>query len=410
MPTIAILGRQPAIGLSELESLYSAARVTAIADSAALLDMDVSAVDYARLGGTVKLCKTLNRFDTDNWQASARLAVQQLVKQISSLSTDSTAHKTTLGISTYGFDITPTDVQKTGLILKRKLREQGVSMRLIPNTDTALNTAQFLHNNLSAPFRSEVVFIKGSGVTYLAEVISVQDIDAYTLRDRGRPRRDAFVGMLPPKLAQLIINLAVGEVQTEHKIILDPFCGTGVILQEAALMGYDTYGTDISEKMIEYSRANLEWLRKSERLKVREFESTLAVADATTYTWDFPRSTLHALRSNSIAIATEAYLGRPIGGQQPTLETLQRIIAESNTIVQGFFKNIAPQLPTGSRLCVAVPAWFVANHVYHLPVVAELASLGYRRVGFAHVSPDELIYRRDDQITARELLVLEKTR
>lgn len=58
----------------------------------------------------------------------------------------------------------------------------------------------------------------------------VQDIESYTARDQARPMRDARVGMLPPKLAQIIINLALSNNDITE--VLDPFCGTGVVLQE----------------------------------------------------------------------------------------------------------------------------------------------------------------------------------
>ena len=101
----------------------------------------------------------------------------------------------------------------------------------------------------------------------IARTKKVQDITDYTDRDRNRPKRDAYVGMLPPKLAQIIINLASGNNQIAGKRLLDPFCGTGVIPQEALLMGFDVYGTDIEQKMIDYSQINIEWLKSRRNIK-----------------------------------------------------------------------------------------------------------------------------------------------
>jgi tRNA (guanine10-N2)-dimethyltransferase len=57
-----------------------------------------------------------------------------------------------------------------------------------------------------------------------------------------------------PKVARALVNLA--RVKTGEKV-LDPFCGTGGILIEAALMGMKVYGCDIDSKMVEGSRSNL---------------------------------------------------------------------------------------------------------------------------------------------------------
>ena len=48
--------------------------------------------------------------------------------------------------------------------------------------------------------------------------------------------------MLPPKLAQIIVSLSGTQ---PGQTVLDPFCGTGVVLQEALIMGAIVYGFDL---------------------------------------------------------------------------------------------------------------------------------------------------------------------
>ncbi len=43
----------------------------------------------------------------------------------------------------------------------------------------------------------------------------------------------------------------------------DPFCGTGTVLQEAALIGVNAYGSDLSDKMISYTTENMNWVEKT---------------------------------------------------------------------------------------------------------------------------------------------------
>jgi tRNA G10 N-methylase Trm11 len=124
-------------------------------------------------------------------------------------------------------------------------------------TKHPLNSAQVLHNKLTTKGAWELLVIKDGKNTILAQTIFVQDIEAYAARDQARPARDARVGMLPPKLAQIMINLANPP---KDAAILDPFCGTGVVLQEAMLMGFSTVGTDLEARMVEYTKKNLDWL------------------------------------------------------------------------------------------------------------------------------------------------------
>ncbi len=430
MPTLCLLGRQPAIGRAELESLYGAHALTPLGDHAALVEAEV---DFARLGGSVKAATYLTTVTGTNAQKAfdyCRRALPNYVRNFPE-------GKIKLGVSLYGLDMPLHKINANTLSLKKSLKITGRSVRVIPNTEPALSSAQTYHNALTSPVGLELVFIRHGHSIVIGHVTHVQDIDSYTLRDRGRPKRDAFVGMLPPKLAQILINLAVGTPNTEQHvqherskralgrgaditnllrneaegqappIIVDPFCGTGVVLQEALLMGYSVYGTDLSPKMIDYSRTNLKWLVDDRHLTIdgRKKRITLQTGDAIDFHWDFP---FPFPLSPSLAVACEAYLGQPLGGQQPTPDKLAEIIHDCQTVIRGFLRNIASQVPAGTRFCIAAPAWYLGDRLHHLPVLDDLEDMGYNRIDFEYATRTELIYRRDDQIVGRELLVLIK--
>lgn len=84
----------------------------------------------------------------------------------------------------------------------------------------------------------------------MSRTIHIQDIDAYAERDLGKSR-DMVVGMLPPKLAQTMINLAIGSSLIDDKIhIYDPFCGLGTVPIESLYMGISQiYASDVSPEM-----------------------------------------------------------------------------------------------------------------------------------------------------------------
>jgi len=70
--------------------------------------------------------------------------------------------------------------------------------------------------------------------------------------------------------------------------------------------------------------------------------------------------------------------------------------------------NINPQLKTGVHLCLAVPAWRTKNGFVRLPALDNLSDLGYNQLDFKHARSSDLVYFREDQLVARELIVLEK--
>ena len=162
-------------------------------------------------------------------------------------------------------------------------------------------------------------------------------------------------------------------------------------------MDYDVHGTDIEPRMVQYSIDNLTWLDRKYP-EVGDYRR-IEIGDATTHRW-------HEAHKIS-TVAGETYLGKPLTTLPPS-DQLAKIMHEVNALHHRFLQNISTQLKSGTRLCLAIPAWRGKKEFLHLSFLAFLEDLGYNRVKFTHVDDDELIYHRADQVVGRELLVLEK--
>lgn len=362
---VAVLGRQPLISVAELESLFGEVQRLApgLAEFRAAEKPDVR-----RLGGTLKIAEEVRL--PELWQ---KLPAEG---------------KITLGVSDFSRGASAYLAQKEALKLKRNLVKTGRSVRVVPNKTAALSSATSIHNHLFSETKIEI--LKNGGRYY--RVIGVQDIEGYVERDRKRPARDAKVGMLPPKLAQILINLC-GELPKGARV-LDPFCGTGVVLQEAALMGYVPYGTDLSERMVKYSEKNLEWL--AERASLTSFE--VAEGDATSYQWTAPID----------AVACEGYLGPPMS-LAPAEIKLRQAKQECGAIILGFLKNLAGQIRAETPVVMAIPAWLRPDGSYErLNLLDEISNLRYNVCSFKNLGQKDLLYHREGQVVAREIIVLRK--
>lgn len=165
-------------------------------------------------------------------------------------------------------------------------------------------------------------------------------------------------------------------------------------------MGYNTVGTDLEPRMIEYSEANLSWLTKRHDLAPRTYK--LSVGDATDCQWTPP--TIQHL-SSIVHIACETYLGQPFSAE-PAPEKLRQVMQDVDTIHRKFLQNVTRQTKPGFRMCLAVPAWKTKNGFKHLKMLDSLEELGYTRMSFVHAKNSQLIYHREGQIVGRELVVL----
>lgn len=393
MKYVAIAGRQPLISLAEIQALYDkAARL--VGKKLVFFEINEDgeeniSPDINRLGGSLKL----GRFFNTDFSKLAKF-----------LATTHPEGKITLGISDFSKQKKSGLAKQKSMELKRSLARVGRSVRVITSNELEISSATAHHNQLGEKAGCFEIFLIDREI-YLS--LGTQNITAYTERDQARPARDAKVGMLPPKLAQILINLC-GKLPEEARV-LDPFCGTGVVLQEAAIMGYIPYGTDLNERMVEYSKKNLSWLfnkRNQKRFKILpdliqkkdQILNTISVGDATSFTWE----------GEIDAVAFEGYLGAPMS-KPPVDIKFKTEKAKCREIAMGFLKNITPQIKSGTPVVMALPAWLRENGKYAgLNILDEIQEMGYNFEKFQDLSQSDLLYYREGQIVAREIIVIRK--
>lgn len=369
-----MLGRLPELSLAELIARYGR-KVSRLGRETALVGTEI---ELPRLGGTLKVGVVIGRLPLSVNLAETLAWHPAITERLG-------GSKTPIGISWYGPGMTPTRLNRLGLELKSQLKGRA-AVRTVPNRATALTAAQISHNRLLDKGLEVLVTATGSElVVALSE--QVQDIDAYSKRDYGRPARAARVGMLPPKLAQMMINLAN---PAPGSIILDPFCGSGVVLQEALLMGHPATGSDAAREMVKAARANLEWLAGQHEVP----EWRVNQLDATQSSWDPPG-----------AVVTEGYLGPPLS-KPPTQSRLERLKRDAAELTLAFLKNLRPQLEPGTSVVMTLPAWRQGQQYERLGIIDQIVSLGYSKRQFPPVRSADLLYHRAGQTVAREIIVL----
>lgn len=137
------------------------------------------------------------------------------------------------------------------LKLSKKIKAETGKRFVLPRQGAALSSVVVKKQKLT-----ELIFTTAG----VFKTIWVQDFEAWNLRDYGRPAVEAHIGMLPPKVARQMINIAGG------KTILDPFCGVGTILIESLVTGRQAIGSDINPKQIARTQKNLEWFGEKAEL------------------------------------------------------------------------------------------------------------------------------------------------
>jgi tRNA (guanine10-N2)-dimethyltransferase len=249
-----ILGREPLLSLAELSAALS---LPVIPSSESIFKAPCTQAPEElinRLGGTIKIAKELY----------SSIAEDELYKIIIDelLTIPGKIH---FGISLYSNNLASGEdeqkkIKRWAESVKNSLKGQGRSVRYVANREPRLSSVTVVKNGLTKKGREFIIQTEKNNLFSIAVTQAVQPFEEWGKRDFGRPGRDDKSGMLPPKLALMMIN--VSGIQKPEQTLLDPFCGSGTILTEALLLGYQTIiGTDISSKAIEDTQKNIDWAK-----------------------------------------------------------------------------------------------------------------------------------------------------
>ena len=227
----------------------------------------------------------------------------------------------------------------------------------------------------------------------------VQDWRDFGQRDYGKPQVDATSGMLPPKLARLMINLAQ---LPKEQALFDPFCGSGVLLLEAMTMGYQKIlGSDISQKAVTDSKKNYQWYQQQH--PELQCQVQINSTDATT----LPKE----LVSEKIgAVVTEPYLG-PAWKTRPTFSRIQQVQKELQNLYCAFFSSLNQITLPGTKLVMVWPVFRLGQQILltyqpHLINNRQWQVVDYSQElnNFGIFGISNFIYSRPDQVVGRQII------
>ncbi len=282
--------------------------------------------------------------------------------------------------------------------LKKGFKKQGLSVSFVlPKEKPFLSTATIIKNKLLEK-GMELVFLIEKDKILIGQTQAIQSIEEEATLDFLRPHHEIKEGLIPPKLAKILINLA--SVRKEEAI-LDPFCGSGTILGQAFLMGYQyLIGSDKSQKAISQTKENMVWLK--ERFK-REAKIEIFQSDVKEVWQRLPPSSVSA-------IIAEPFLG-PL--QIQDRKFFSNIIENLSDLYLQAFESFKKVLKPGGRVVIIFPIFSAYGGSAKggkiktgvLPILEKISSLGWKKEKLSANNRGSLIYSRPGQKVLREIFV-----
>lgn len=377
------LGSNIQLSLVELESIFSKNKVKQINNHVVLVETQGrSALELQSiLGGTVKISQIVC--------PQSKLTQEQIEQKIADFLTSQIKDRLTFAIAELDRDHLPKlDLTK----IKRLIaKTSDKNIRYIEDSRAGLSAAILLH-------QTDVVEIMvcrdRAGNTIIGKTVSVQNIDTWSLRDRGKPETSHKRGLLPPKVARMLVNVSLGQDVFNKDIchqytLLDPFCGSGTIPFEAITMNFGRiYGSDLSKDAISQAQQNFNWFQTNFS---PELIDTVVVKF---FTSDVAQINQH-LENDSIShIVTEPFLGK----QTPMVNQIPDIAKGLEKLYLGAFKSWQTILKPQAKIVIIFPNWIELKNPFSWQnLVAKIASFGYTPID------QPIIYQRPSAKVLREI-------
>jgi tRNA G10 N-methylase Trm11 len=361
------LGNTPDLSLLELQTLY-AGEFNLVGKEIASFSGELDVTTFAKLGGTRKVAMEL-----------ATTTERSLESKLIELIKADEGGKNVAITSYRGKDLQPISVSN----LKKAVSETR------PVRFVSMDTDEHELLMLSHQHVAEFNVIPVEDKLVIAKTTWIYDAEDWVSRDRNKPYRDIKRGMLPPKVARIMVNLATQG--REGLTVADPFCGTGTVLSEAIMVGNNAVGSDTNPDAIPGTKSNLEWLLSTPALKPRQYD--LKIGDATHF---------DELFDSVDCIATEPFMGPLLDERNPsTLEKIKNIAKGLDKLYRGAFKAFAKTLPVGGRVVMSIPVFHVYGRVIPTISIDTLGALGYNYVS-------AVPYSKPGAAVVRNITILEK--
>lgn len=396
------LGREYKLSLAELAHIFGFANLREHSETVAIFEiselLDPSVLQS--IGGTIRIIEIIGESDDKRFATDVLAHIKKAGKD----------GKVNFALGAYGTEFRLSDI---GLRIKKTLHDDGLSARLVNTKNENINAATWKKERLGKS-HTEYNIIKLGETSYLGTTLACQDIDAYARRDTGKSR-DMVVGMMPPKLVQMMINIGTSsewkmksEKWTEYLLqkslknkkskeeedfwkeltdrvsdwkntnsnsdvgvrrfsetsIYDPFCGLGTTLIEAANMGFTTlYGSDISPEMVQATESSLREFIKEEKVWQERIKSAGGIpkkdfSNLIYKIWQMDARNIKNLQQElwTLTIVSEWYLGEIMSPRDITLDRVKSERRKLADMYDDFFGGLRKE-NFCNNIVMSFPFW-----------------------------------------------------
>lgn len=391
MTYIFFLGNSPDLAAAEISSVLT--RQKKLGETKRVghnlffsTEMELSEEFFSLLGGTIKVSVIFSEVPKkDN-----NTLIIKVAEHLESLALKNNLNKISFGLSQY----CPLSETIDSVVVTKKIKNE-----VNPQFKVRFVLPKFPDQQLSSvvikkQLLIDICVVAGADNLSLSQTIWVQDFEDWGKRDYGRPAVEGHIGMLPPKVARMMLNLALPQISSDQVTIVDPFCGVGTVLAESLILGVNAIGSDLDKQQVQRTRTNLKWLSEAYALPPEKYQ--LFEADAPNLG--------KILKKPVDAIVTEPDLG------PNSLSLNANLSPEISKKLEGLYlaclKNWKNLLLPGGKIVIALPSFSSSgniskdNNQYLVKTVVDKAKI----MGYS-ISQSPFVYARPQAKVIRNICI-----
>jgi len=190
--------------------------------------------------------------------------------------------------------------------------------------------------------------------------------DVAPMRKRGveKPAPHSEIS-LSPRLAQLLLNLS--DLSPGQRL-LDPFCGSGTIISEGALMSLNCTGIDSNPTRVAQAKRNLAWMEKQ---------------SGRTLAYDIRTGDARDFQGRFDGIVTEPIL-LPRFHSTPSSQKAKQLVNRASRVYSESLYPMTDAVRKGGRIVIVVPTLRTTDGSEVLLRLEETESIGLKEFQPGH--------------------------
>tara|TARA_B100000315_G_C14592111_1_gene596490 strand:- start:2555 stop:3784 length:1230 start_codon:yes stop_codon:yes gene_type:complete len=258
-------------------------------------------------------------------------------------------------------------------------------------------SSQIIQNENLLNTGFEIIAVNINNKWFFGKTINVIDHIKFKERDFSKPIQDSQIS-IPPKIARILVNLTGCN---SRDVILDPFCGIGIILTEAIMLNLHVLGLDVVPSRVSAARKNLKWVSSKYKLQNKIIYNNIKAGNAENISEYFQKESIDGIASEPILVPTLKHF--------PSIKEAENILKSAEKVYTNSLPEMEKVLKHNGKIALVVPCIkTIKDKILTFDIIESAIDLGLKINQPTKLNEHHLLVNDKSQKVMRSIYVFEK--